>query len=160
MDGVGNVGAQSLCAHSILRRDLLGDFDIAIGDLAAHVIARQLEGRLAMSNAHVGIMIDRLQIGDEAFHKAKRDKILKFERSREFVACKLPPNRGMSVRSSRGVRILGLCMAIASVSGSNAGATAVAWEGEVLRDDGFRGQATASSVDDSTDRCRCAHEYR
>src|SRR6187549_1746385 len=48
------------------RRDLLGDLDVAVGDFSTHVEPRQFKRHLAIGNRDVRMMINRLEVGNEA----------------------------------------------------------------------------------------------
>ena len=59
-----------------------GDLDIAVGHPSAQVVARQLERHLAIGDVDIRVVIDRLEVCDEAVHEAQRvDEILEFEGS-------------------------------------------------------------------------------
>jgi hypothetical protein len=106
-----------LRSSSIHGGDLLRHFHISVGDLPSQVVTRQLEGHFSIGDAHVGVVLDRLEIGDEAVHKTERvHEILKFERPGQLVLGGCPSaNRGMMTRSSLDVRILGLSIVVTSV---------------------------------------------
>jgi hypothetical protein len=80
-----------LRARSVHGGNLLCDFDIAVRHLTTDIITGQLEGHFAVRDTHIGVVIYRLEIRDEAVDKTERvHEILKLERSRKLVLCECP----------------------------------------------------------------------
>src|SRR5688572_19110308 len=87
---VGGIDVASL-PGSILRGDLLRNFHVAVGHLATEVIARQLECHLAVSDVDVWMMVDGLEVDNEAVDEAERvDEVLELECPCQLVAGQLP----------------------------------------------------------------------
>ena len=65
----------------------------------------RLERHFAKRNVHIGMVVDRLEVGDEAVDEAERvDEVLKLERSGECVVRKCPPSQPGMMRPTVGLK--------------------------------------------------------
>ena len=61
----------ALRARPIHGRYFFRDLHISVGDSAAKVVPRQLEGHLSICNTHVGVMVHGFEVHDETVHEAE-----------------------------------------------------------------------------------------
>src|SRR5215212_5297077 len=71
-DRFDRAACSDLRPRAIRRGDLLRHFDVSIGHPSAEIVPGQLESDFSVGDAHVRVMVNGLEVGDQAVDEAER----------------------------------------------------------------------------------------